>query len=113
MKRMIFALGALALALAITGGAWAGKKYVITSSHQVKPGALTGADIKNHSLKLADLASGAMHKLEKHGRGARGPAGPQGPKGDTGATGATEPRGRGETPIAVPQADGAPRRHRP
>jgi hypothetical protein len=82
MKRTILALGTIALALAIAGGAWAGKRYVITSSRQVKNGALT----------LKDLSKGTVKRL--HGargkRGATGPkgdAGAQGPKGDTGAQG--------------------------
>ncbi len=83
MKRSILALGALVLALALAGGAWAGSKYVITSSHQVKPGVLTGGNIKNHSLTLGDLSTGAALRLH----GARGPKGSTGPKGDTGAQG--------------------------
>ena len=79
MKRTVLALGAIALALSLAGGAWAGKRYVITSSAQVK----------NGSLKLADLSKGARHALN----GARGPAGPAGPKGNTGATGAQGPKG--------------------
>jgi len=89
MKRTIIALGAIALALAVAGGAWAGQKYLITSSSQVKPGSLTGVNIKNHSLKLSDLSTGTALRL--HGsRGPRGPkgsTGPQGPKGDTGPQG--------------------------
>jgi hypothetical protein len=57
MKRTILALGAIALALALAGGAWAGKTYLITSSSQVKPGSLTGVNVKNHSLGLKDLNS--------------------------------------------------------
>jgi hypothetical protein len=96
MKRTILVLGALALTLAIAGGAWAGQRYVITSSSQVKNGVLKGADIKNHSLGLAKLSRGAHSAL----KGARGPAGPrgttgitgsQGPKGDTGASGVNSP----------------------
>src|SRR5262249_56971342 len=71
MKRTILALGAIGLALALAGGAWAGKRYLITSSSQVKNGALTGADIQNHSLDLADLASGTVHAL--HAAGRQGP----------------------------------------
>jgi hypothetical protein len=91
MKRTILALGAIALALALAGGAWAGKRYVITSSSQVKNGALTGADIKNQSLRLGDLSSGAVAALSgsRGVRGARGPAGPRGATGATGAAGAT------------------------
>jgi hypothetical protein len=107
MKRSILALGALALALALAlaGGAWAGSKYVITSSHQVKPGVLTGGNIKNHSLTFGDLSSDARAHL----RGARGPAGPAGAPGATGATGAQGPTG--DTGPQGPQgpagADGA------
>jgi hypothetical protein len=88
MKRTIIALGAIAFALALAGGAWAGKKYVITSSAQVKP----------HSLSYNNLSAGAQARL----RGARGPqgdtgdmgpAGPQGDKGDTGPQGLPGPAG--------------------
>lgn len=98
MKRTIIALGAIGLALTLAGGAWAGKKYVITSSKQVKPGVLTGADIKNHSLGLGDLSTSAALRL-KGSRGPKGNPGPkgntgaQGPKGDTGATGPSGPMG--------------------
>ena len=94
MKRTILALGVIALALALAGGAWAGKRYLITSSSQVKPGSLTGADIKNHSLTLKDVSSGAKGAFEPPVvQGSRGPAGPRGPKGDTGATGPAGPQG--------------------
>ncbi|MGH3055534.1 MAG: hypothetical protein ACRDL7_11215, partial [Gaiellaceae bacterium] len=73
MKRTIVALGAIALALALTGGAWAGKKYIITSSSQVKP----------HSISYGNLSSGAQHRLH----------GAKGPKGDPGATGAPGQQG--------------------
>lgn len=92
MKRSIFALGALALALAVTGGAWAGGRYLITSASQVQPGSLTGVNIKNHSLGLADISNGARASL--HGvRGVQGPAGPKGATGATGAQGPAGPRG--------------------
>jgi hypothetical protein len=89
MKRTILALGAVALALALAGGAWAGKRYIITSSHQVKPGSLTGSNVRNGSLSTADLSPSARQDL----KGAQGPAGPRGPKGDTGATGPQGPKG--------------------
>jgi hypothetical protein len=88
MKAAILALGALALTLALASGAWAGKRYLITSSSQVKNGSLTGADIKNHSLALADLARGARQGISVQGLG-----GPRGPKGDKGVKGDTGPQG--------------------
>ena len=103
MKRTILALGVVALALALAGGAWAGKKYLITSSSQVKPGSLTGKNLKKHSLPIADFNAGAIRALqgargETGPRGATGARGPAGPKGDTGATGATGPQGpKGDT----------------
>lgn len=89
MKRTMFALGVVALALAVAGGAWAGKRYVITSSSQVRDGSLTGADIKNGSIGGVDLSKGAKHDL----RGATGPAGPAGPAGPKGDQGAQGPKG--------------------
>jgi hypothetical protein len=100
MRRTILALGAIALALALAGGAWAGKRYIITSTHQVKPGVLTGANLKNHSIGLRQLDKTVQKDMRSGGpQGPAGPAGPkgdtgaQGPKGDTGATGAQGPIG--------------------
>ena len=92
MGRTVLALGAIALALALASGSWAGKRYIITSTHQVKPGVLTGANLKNHSVGLRQLDKTVQKDLRSGGP--QGPAGPkgdtgaQGPKGDTGATGA-------------------------
>ena len=83
MRRSILALGAIALALALAGGAWAGKRYIITSAHQVKPGVLTGANLKNHSVGLRQLDKTVQKDIRSGGP--QGPAGPAGPKGDTGA----------------------------
>jgi hypothetical protein len=87
MKRTIIALGAIALALALAGGAWAGRKYLITSSSQVKPGSLTGANIKNHSLTARDISPSVLGAFVPPSQGGTGPAGPQGPKGATGPQG--------------------------
>ena len=89
MKRTIIALGAIALALALAGGAWAGKRYLITSSSQVMPGSLTGKNIKNHSLGLNDLSTKAKAGL----KGTRGPRGPQGATGPQGPQGPQGPKG--------------------
>ena len=100
MRRTVLALGAIGLALALAGGTWAGKRYIITSSHQVKPGVLTGANLKNHSVGLRQLDKTVQKDMRSGGpQGPAGPAGPkgdtgaQGPKGDTGATGAQGPIG--------------------
>jgi len=80
LKKGITLVAVLLGVLAVTSGAFAAKQYLITSSSQ----------IKNGTLKLADLSPGARNAL--HGsngaKGDIGPAGPQGPKGDTGAAGA-------------------------
>ena len=89
MKRTILALGAIVIALALAGGAWAGERWVISSSSQVKPGALTGLNIKNRSLTASDISSATLGRL--HGK--RGPHGPQGDTGATGARGDTGPQG--------------------
>jgi len=91
MRRTILALGAIGLALALAGGAWAGKRYIITSTHQVKPGVLTGANLKNHSVGLRQLDKAVQKDM--HSGGPQGPAGPAGPKGNTGATGPQGPIG--------------------
>jgi len=111
MKRTILALGAIALALALAGGAWAGKTYLISSSSQVKPGVLTGRNIKNKSLTGADIASATLGSL--HGKaGARGPAGVNGAPGAAGQKGDTGPQGlqgpKGDTGSQGPQGDQGP-----
>lgn len=78
------------------------------SASQVKPGSLTGVNVKNHSLGLDDLSSGVVGALGQAGpvgpAGRAGPRGPEGLKGDTGATGATGPAGpQGETGATGPQ----------
>jgi collagen triple helix repeat protein len=114
MRRSILALVAIALALALAGGAWAGKRYIITSAHQVKPGVLTGANLKNHSVGLRQLDKTVQKDIRSGGpQGPAGSAGPkgdtgaQGPKGDTGATGAQGPIGpqgpKGDTGARGPQ----------
>ena len=127
MKRTMLALGVIGLALALAGGAWAGKRYLITSSSQVKDGALTGADIQNHSLSLSDLTSRAANRLEASNQ--QGQQGQQGPKGDKGDPGDQGPQGKpgprgpqgslvnyevdggsswalGNMPLALPNANG-------
>ncbi len=84
----------LALVFAMSGGALAASHYIISSSKQIKPSALT---------EIKTKAKGAT--------GSAGPAGPQGPAGTTGKTGETGESGKtGETgktgPEGSPWTDG-------
>jgi hypothetical protein len=75
----------LALVFAMTGGAYAAGKYVITSTKQIKPSVLK-------SLQGKAGAAGATGST-----GPAGAAGPAGPVGPAGAKGETGPAGKGET----------------
>lgn len=86
----------LALVFAMTGTGLAARAYVITSSKQIKDGAVTGADVKNSSLTGSDIKNKSLKAADFDGavqgpQGIPGPAGPTGAKGDAGATGAFGP----------------------
>jgi hypothetical protein len=88
-KRLTYANVAMTLALvfAMSGGAWAASKFVITSTKQIKPSVLKQLQGKTGPAGAAGLAGAA---------GAAGGAGPQGPagaKGETGAPGAPGAKG--------------------
>jgi len=109
MKKVIAVLGAVALTLLITTGAFAANKM------------LTGANIKNGSIEAVDLSKSAKAALkgqsgekgatgekgETGAKGATGAKGETGAKGDAGATGASGAKGdkgdKGETGAAGPQ----------
>ncbi len=74
-------IATLALVFAMTGGALAAKKYLITSTKQISPSVLK-------SLKGANGAAGAAGS-----QGAQGPAGPAGSAGGKGETGAAGKEG--------------------
>lgn len=91
-------IATLALVFAITGGAYAAGKYVITSPKQIKPSVLK-------SLQGRAGANGAPGAAGAAGpQGSAGPAGSAGPKGETGAPGA--PGTKGQNGATGPQ--GAP-----
>jgi Collagen triple helix repeat (20 copies) len=77
-KRFTFvgSIAVLLLILAMGGGAWAAKKYLITSTNQIKPSVLKAL------------------KGKAGPRGATGPIGPGGPAGPIGATGPQGPTGQ-------------------
>lgn len=81
VKRLSYANVAMTLALvfAMTGGAYAAKKYLITSTKQISPSVLKSLQGKTGHAGTA---------------GAQGPQGPQGPAGSTGAKGETGPEGK-------------------
>lgn len=87
---MVVALLALVFAMAGTG--LAAKNYVVSSSKQIKDGAVTGADVKNSSLTGTDIKDKSLKAADFDGvvqgpQGVQGPSGIQGPKGDTGPAG--------------------------
>jgi hypothetical protein len=88
LNRAITVVAVLVAVLAVTsGGAFAANHYLITSSSQIKNGAIS----------LSDLSKSARKAL--HGKPGTTPtglhalSGVPGPKGDTGATGASGARG--------------------
>jgi Collagen triple helix repeat (20 copies) len=95
-------LGLIAVVFCLSGGAYAASK--ITSA-DIKDGTIKSADVKPNALDLGDIAESAKSKLRGQAgpSGAQGPAGPTGPKGDTGAAGPPGPTGpKGDTGAAGP-----------
>ena len=87
MKKGITLVGVLVAMLAITSGAFAAHRYLITSSSQIKDGVVS----------LSDLSPAARQALQGQNRGTSA-AGPQGPVGATGARGAEGPAGAAGAP---------------
>jgi hypothetical protein len=97
-KRVTFANVALTLALvfAMSGGAYAAKKYLITSTSQISPKVLSALKGK----------AGPAGPAGAVGVGTAGAQGPTGPAGAAGAKGETGPEGK-EGKQGVPGSPGA------
>ncbi|MGA8364015.1 MAG: hypothetical protein WB709_05795 [Solirubrobacteraceae bacterium] len=98
-------IATLALVFAMTGGAYAAKKYLITSTKQISPSVLKQLQGKAG----ANGASGAPGGAGPQGpAGAQGPAGPKGDAGNAGSNGAPGTDGKSVTgePIAAGGACG-------
>lgn len=91
-KRLTYAnvTATLALVFAMTGGAFAAHRYLISSTKEISPQVLKA--LKGHNGKNG--AAGPQGPAGSAGpAGLQGPAGPQGPKGENGKNGATGPTG--------------------
>jgi hypothetical protein len=89
-------IAGLALVFAMTGGAYAAKKYLITSTKQISPSVLKQLQGKAGSggAPGAAGAQGAQGPAGSAGSGgAKGETGPAGTKGEKGATGASGAKG--------------------
>jgi len=86
------------VALMGAGGGVAAQRYLITSSRQIKPGAIGYKNLDSHTKNLLSSTS------QPGPRGPQGPAGAPGPQGPSGPQGAPGPQG----PAGTPGADGAP-----
>ncbi len=87
----------LALVFAMTGGAYAAKKYLITSTGQIKPSVLKQLQGKAGKAGANGTAGAAGAAGPAGPQGPGGPQGPQGPKGETGEKGETGPKGEDGT----------------
>lgn len=98
MKKGITLIAVLVGVLAVTSGAFAAKRYLITSSSQIKAGAVSLSD-------LSPAARKALRGVNGNG-GAAGPQGPQGNRGQAGAPGKDGKDGKSGVPGFSPTAFG-------
>ena len=83
MKKGITVIAAIGAVLAITSGAFAADHYLISSSSQVKNGAISYFDLSDNARQALKGKKG-----DKGATGAQGSKGDKGDKGDSGLTGA-------------------------
>ena len=84
-------IATVALVFAMTGGAYAAKKYLITSTKQISPTVLK-------SLKGANGKAGPAGPTGPAGAASAGPAGPAGPQGPAGSPGTLGEKGESGAP---------------
>ena len=88
LKKGITLIGVLVVMLAVTSGAFAAHRYLITSSSQIKDGAVSLSDLSPAARQALLGQKGATSAAGPQGpAGAAGARGPQGPAGATGAAG--------------------------
>ena len=92
MKKGITLIGVLVVVLAVSSGAFAAANhYLITSSSQIKDGAVSASDLSSAARNALQGQKGSTGAVGAHGQagaqGSKGDAGPQGPKGDAGPQG--------------------------
>jgi Collagen triple helix repeat (20 copies) len=111
LKKGIVVIAAVFGVLAITSGAFAAKHhYLITSSSQIKKGAVSRSDLSKRARKALQGRIGHQGAMGPQGpKGDIGPSGPQGlkggqgPKGDQGDRGPAGPQGpAGPTGVLAP-----------
>jgi len=94
LKKGIVAIAAVFGVLAISSGAFAAQHYVISSSSQIKNGAVSLSDLSKDARKALQGSKGAQGFGGPAGpQGSKGDAGPQGLKGDLGPAGPQGPKG--------------------
>jgi hypothetical protein len=102
-QRITFAniTATLALVFAMSGGAYAAKHYLVTSTKQISPSVLKSLTGKNGAAGApgpAGAAGAAGAKGETGTAGAQGPAGPEGPAGPAGTLGTAGAPGKEGSP---------------
>jgi len=90
-------LAALALVFALTGGAFAAGRYLITSKSQISPKVLAQLQSRSGARGPAGPAGAAGARGEHGSPGQAGPAGPVGPAGPAGPVGPAGVKGEGPT----------------